>query len=408
LENTEQSDGKVLNIYSWNDEFRLLMENFYDGYEKVDSDTGKIGDVQVNWKISSNYDSYYDFLVDAIDKQDDADQDDKVDIFLAEGDSFYLGDYYAVPVTELGIKEDELSDQYNYTKQLMRGSGSKIYGLTWQVAAGGLIYNRRIAKDMWGTDDPETVQEYVKNWNAFYDTAADLAEHGYRITATVEDTCLVYSTKASIKWVEDDNLNIPSQMESWTIKSRILYEEGAAASDYIWSDTWYDGLNPDSNVFAYFGPMWLINDYFDIDGGYGIVAAPDSFSWGGSWICAASGTDNKELIADIMRELTIDEDNMREIARSGNEFVNNKSVMEDIANDSSYGIPALDGQNPFGILMECAENINVNNKNAYDVFCNNYYTSYMIDYIGGGYSSYAAALSAFRSYVTGELGLAAD
>lgn len=45
-------EGKVLNIYAWNEEFKSRLIAHYPGYEEVDGTTGKIGDVTVKWNIS--------------------------------------------------------------------------------------------------------------------------------------------------------------------------------------------------------------------------------------------------------------------------------------------------------------------------------------------------------------------
>ena len=48
------SDGQVLNIYCWNEEFKSRVTDHYPGYEEVDATTGKIGDVTVKWNITSD------------------------------------------------------------------------------------------------------------------------------------------------------------------------------------------------------------------------------------------------------------------------------------------------------------------------------------------------------------------
>ena len=44
--------GKVLNIYSWNDEFEQRMTDYYPGYTDNGDGTGSIGDTKVVWTIS--------------------------------------------------------------------------------------------------------------------------------------------------------------------------------------------------------------------------------------------------------------------------------------------------------------------------------------------------------------------
>ena len=65
------------------------------------------------------------------------------------------------------------------------------------------------------------------------------------------------------------------------------------------------------------------------DGGWGATEGPQGFFWGGTWICAAQGTDNVSLVADIMKQLTTNKDIMLDIVAKDSDFVNNKPAMED-------------------------------------------------------------------------------
>ena len=79
-------EGKVINIYSWNDEFRERLEAVYPEVESTSKDgtvtTLKDG-TEIHWIINPNQDGVYQQKLDeALMKQADADTDDKVDIFL--------------------------------------------------------------------------------------------------------------------------------------------------------------------------------------------------------------------------------------------------------------------------------------------------------------------------------------
>ena len=45
-------EGKVLNIYCWNEEFKSRLTDHYPGYTEVDATTGTLGDVTVKWNIT--------------------------------------------------------------------------------------------------------------------------------------------------------------------------------------------------------------------------------------------------------------------------------------------------------------------------------------------------------------------
>ena len=61
------------------------------------------------------------------------------------------------------------------------------------------FYNREAAKEVLGTDDPDEVQKYVKDWDTFNDTAKKMKDAGYQMTSSVNDSYRVYSNNVSYK-----------------------------------------------------------------------------------------------------------------------------------------------------------------------------------------------------------------
>ena len=403
-------EGKVLNIYAWNEEVKSRITDHYPGYEEVDATHGKIGDVDVVWTITPNNDNAYQNNLDQqLLKQADASADDKIDIFLVEADYAlkYSDTDYTMAVSDLGITDDELANQYDYTKKILEDSNGVLKGVSWQSTPGVLIYNREIAKDMWGSDDPAEVQKHVSDWDTFYATGSELAAKGYKLTATVNDSYRVYSNNVSSKWVEDGKLNIDPQFKAWADAEKASYEAGQTTTGDLWSDEWSAGFYPDGKVFAYFGPAWLINFSMGQDdeksiahaGGWGATEGPQAFYWGGTWICAATGTDNPTLVADIMRKMTTDETILKDIVSKDSDCINNKNVLSSLASDDSFGFSVLGGQNPFGLFTENVEKIDLSNLSAYDQGCNESFQKIMKDYFSGQYATYDEAIEAFKQDV---------
>ena len=401
-------EGKVLNIYAWNEEFKSRLTAHYPGYEEVDGTHGKIGDVDVVWTIVPSDDNAYQNNLDQqLLKQADAAADEKIDMFLVEADYAlkYVDTDYTMAVSDLGITDDELANQYQYTKDVMTDSNGVLKGVSWQGCPGVLIYNREIAKDMWGSDDPDEVQKHVSDWDTFYKTGTELAAKGYKLTATVNDSYRVYSNNVSSKWVEDGKLNIDPQFKAWADAEKASYDAGQTTTGELWGDEWKAGFYPEGKVFAYFGPAWMIDFSMSADdeksiaaqGGWGATTGPQGFFWGGTWICGATGTDNPSLVADIMRKLTTDTDIMTDIVKQDNDFVNNKPAMDAMAQDTSYGDKVLGGQNPIAMFCAGVEKIDLSNISAYDQGCNESFQKAMKDYFDGNYATYDEAVAAFKS-----------
>lgn len=400
-----EDTGKVLNIYCWNEEFKSRLTDHYPGYEEVDGTHGTIGDVEVVWNITPSDDNAYQNNLDEnLLKQADAADDDKIDLFLVEADYAlkYVDTDYTMSMSDLGISDSETANMYQYTKDIMTDSNGVLKGVSWQGCPGILFYNRDIATEVLGTDDPDAVQEYVKDWDTFKETAATMKEAGYYMTSTVNDTYRIYTNNMSSKWVNDGVLSIDDSLKAWVDDSMELVEAGETASTAdLWSDDWKKGFYPEGKVFCYFGPAWLINFSMAADeegsvgynGGWGGTVGPQSFYWGGTWICAATGTDNANLVADIMRTLTMDTDTMVEIVEQDDDFVNNVPAMEEMA-ASDYTSKVLGGQNPLPMYMEGASKIDLSNTSAYDQGCTEEFQSAMKNYFDGN-ASYEEALQLF-------------
>ena len=407
------SEGKVLNIYVWNDEFINRVADHFPGYEKVDATNGKIGDVSVKFTKVDNQDNKYQTNLDQTlqdngDNQENADADKKIDIFLVEADYAlkYVNSKYTTKLADLGITDADLPNQYQYTKDAVTDSEGNLKGISWQGCPGLLIYRRDIAKEVLGTDDPAEVQKSVADWDKFADTAKMMAAKNYKMTSSVNDTYRVFSNNVTSPWVVDGKITVDDNIKNWVDMSKEMVDAGETSTYELWSDDWSKGFFKDSNVFAYFGPAWFIDFSMSADqdgsvgkdGGWAATEGPQGFYWGGTWITAATGTDNPTLVADIMRTMTTNVDVMKEIVTADNDFVNNKPAMEEMAKDESYGDAVLGGQNPLAMFCAGADKIDLSNMSIYDQGCNEEFQNAMKNYFEGN-ASYDEALDLFYKAV---------
>ena len=407
-----EDEGKVLNIQVWNEEFKSRVTDHYPGYEAVDETHGKIGDVDVVWTITPSDDNAYQNNLDSVlPGNADASADDKVDIFLIEADYAlkYVDEEADVAMTmaDLGINEEDLADQYTYTQDIVKDNDGMIRASSWQACSAGLIYNREIAKEVLGTDDPDEVQEFVKDWATYNETAEKMAEAGYKMAATVNDTYRVYSNNVAGPWVQDGKVVLDDNIKAWVDDSKAAVDGGQTTTAELWSDDWSKGFFKDpGDVFCYFGPAWFFNfcmhegeeEAIATDGGWGYCEGPQGFYWGGTWICAAQGTDNPTLVKDIILTMTTDNDVMKEIAQNDADCVNNKEVLAELAADDSGNLELLGGQNPYEFLAAGAENVDMSNTSPYDQGCNEEFQGDMKNYFDGN-ATYEDALAQFNTAI---------
>lgn len=366
---------KVINVYSWNDEFRQRVEAVYPEVKETSKDGSvtKLKDgSEIHWIINPNQDGVYQQKLDeALEKQDSASADDKVDIFLSETD--YVSKYtskeanVAMPLKDLGINpKKDLADQYDFTKQTASDESGVQRGSTWQTCPGVLIYRRDIAKAVFGTDDPTAVGEKVKDWDTMKATAQELLDKGYYTFASYADTFRLYGNSISKPWVEDGSttVRVDPQIMNWVRDSKEWLDAGYFNKTVKgqWTDDWNKAMGSQSKVFSFLFPAWgidftLKSNWDGADGDWAVTNPPQEYNWGGSYIHGAEGTDNPKHVKAIIKALTADKDNLLKISKEYQDFTNTKSGMEAAANDDSFKSDFLGGENAYSYYAPVAEKL---------------------------------------------------
>ena len=397
----QTGEGKVINIYSWNDEFRQRVEAVYPEVEKTSEDgtvtTLKDG-TEIHWIINPNQDGVYQQKLDeALLNQADAAADDKIDIFLSETD--YVNKYtdadadVAMPLADLGIDPaTDLKDQYEFTKTTASDMNGVQRGSTWQCCPGLLVYRRDIAMDVFGTDDPEAIGEKVKDWDTMKATAEELKAKGYYTFASYADTFRLYGNSIGDSWVKQGEtvINVDQKIMDWISDSKEWLDAGYLDKTVKgqWNDDWNKSMGSASKVFAFLFPAWGIDftlkPNWDGDAGaWAVTNPPQEYNWGGSYVHACTGTDNPEHVKDIILAVTASEDNLLKISRDYSDFTNTTVGMQKAAGDDTFSSEFLGGQNPFMYFAPVAENIKIAPLSAYDQGCVELIQNAFSDYFQG-------------------------
>jgi hypothetical protein len=405
-ESAATDGGKVLNIWCWNDEFQTLFNSYYPEVKEVaeDKSTTTLNDgTVVQWTINPNENNNYQNKLDeALLNQESADADDKIDIFLVEADyalKYVDSDYTLDVQNDIGLTAEELDGQYQYTKDIVTDSNGAVKGTSWQATPGLFAYRRSIAKEVLGTDDPDEVQAALSDWDKFNEVAELAAEKGYKMLSGYDDSYRTFSNNVSIPWVDGTTVQVDENLMNWVEQTKEFTDKGYNNKTTLWDDGWASDQGPDGDVFGFFYSTWGINFTLlgnsledpdgeeavgnGIYGDYAVCEGPEAYYWGGTWICAASGTDNVSLIKDVMESLTCNEDIMKQITLDTQDYTNNTAAMDSIANDETYGSDFLGGQNHIALFADAAAKIDMSNAGKYDQGCNEKFQAAFKDYFDG-------------------------
>ena len=375
-------EGKVFRIYAWNEEFKGFFEKYYEVPEGI----------TVEWVINpSDGGVYQDKLDEALLNQENAPADEKIDMFLAEADYIlkYTDTEFTQDITALGVTD--FSNTYEYTVQAASDSNGVVKGVSFQCCPAALIYRRSIAEDVLGTSEPAEVQELLNSWDKFNAVAADAKAKGYLMTASEAATFRVFSNNTTAPLVIDGELVLDDAIKAWQAQAKEFADKGYTQTCDIWSDECTAQMFADGKTMCYFGPAWYFNFSMGnaqdpekgCPGDWAIVEGPQAHFWGGTWLLAATGSDNPTMLADVMDTFINDEEVCKALIEKEAQFTNNQAVNAAYAENPEYGNAFLGGQNDVAVFVELAKNIKFENKTIYDQLLTEGLQGYWREYCDG-------------------------
>ena len=304
---------------------------------------------------------------------------------------------------DIGLTDEDTKEQYQYTKDIVTSTNGDIKGTTWQATPGLFAYRRSIARDVLGTDDPDEVQKALSDWDKFDRVARKAHDKGYKMLSGYDDSYRVFSNNVSAPFVEDGKtVNIDPSIMNWVKQTKDYTDKGYNNKTSLFKDDWKKDQGPEGDVFGFFYSTWGINFTLagnsletpeeeggklevgnGVYGDYAVCQGPASWYWGGTWICGATGTDNRTLVCDIMKQLTCNKDIMKQITIDTQDYTNNMAAMKELAEDPDFGSDFLGGQNHIALFVAAAPLIDMSNAGPYDQGINEGMQTAFKDYFDG-------------------------
>lgn len=415
----EENTHKVYNILCWNDDFLRILENYYPGYEKGTEDKdedgtlteaeGKIGDVTVRWKFVPEEDGAYENALDeALLEQvedEDEEEDEKIDLFLTDSDNVkkYTSEDAGVAMDvrkEIGLGDADLSEQYSCMQDAASDEQGTLRAVSWEATPGFFAYRRSIAKAVFGTDDPDKIQQAVCDWTAFDKAAQAAADKGYKMLSGYDDAFPAFFGSVSAPWTdEEDVLKVDDSLKSWVEQTKKYTDSGYNNKTRAGSQEWVADHGTGASVFGFFVTSYAADCGMTADalagstaadstesgssGDWAVCRGPASFAGDGVFICGAEGSDNKDITKDIMKTLTCDADTMKKITEDTRIFTNSRTAMEELASEHTVRSSFFGGQDYLGIFCEAALAVNVKNKGFFDDGLNGAFKNAFYAYFDG-------------------------
>lgn len=269
--------------------------------------------------------------------------------------------------------------------------------ISYQITPAGFYYRRDIAKEVFGTDDPDEIGKLFADYSTIIETGETLKAAGYRIFASDAETNYFSGDSA---WVIDGVLNVSQARYDYMDMCVELYQKDLTAYAAQWAAPWYQAMSgpvpvltaetqwgtDDMNiwdaesfatategmetteVFAYGLPAWGVltmrDNVGETSGLWGVCSGPAYGFGGGTFIGISSQSERKELAWEFVKFCTLDEDTADWwIVQSEGDTVSLISALEKHADDENevYG-----GEKLYAFWLKQAEGIDYSKVTKYD------------------------------------------
>ena len=350
--------------------------------------------------------------------------DGDADLMCLEADwilQYINDDTLVAPLSDLGITEADYANAYDYTIQIGKDKNGVLKGASFQAAPGGFVYRTDLAEEYLGVKTPEEMQEKVKDWDTFMETAKTVYEasgNKTSLTATEGGLWQVYAANRTQPWVVDGKLVMDTAEDFFDV-AKTMSDNHYLAGVPQWDPAWYQA-GQDGTTMGYFFSTWCMTNSDgsqlwqaegvtkDDDGNlsgptfgkYNICQGPTGYFWGGTWLAASTKCDTKDLATEFVKFFTTDADTMQKYAEFTGDFTNNKVAMQAIIDAGTNKNDLLGGQDQFAVLADGANNIKMDGLiTEYDSKIKSCLNTAVQDYIAGTYATKEEAVDAFKKSV---------
>lgn len=419
-------EDDTLSILSWsnNEDMTLLIDMFC---EKTGTDKSKIQWVKQGDAGGDAKTKYKEYLKGSGD----------ADLLFCDAGWAQLYENDAdlvIPMSELGITKSQYPDAYPYTLEVGTNEKGEFMAPTWQATPGLFVYNAKVAKEHLGVETPEAMQALVKDWDTFEKTAATLKEKtngAVKMVATEAGLWQVKQCDKTTKWVNGSDFVLTGEADKFADMAKKYTDNGWVDINIgAWSGEWWATMADESSL-GEFVPTWglkgnsgsmifnfaaggtwqdvedpdnpgqtkkeyVINDTAATDK-LSACAGPQSWYWGGTYICAAKKINTKKTAAEFIKFFTQNAANMKEYGQNNGDFMNNKNIMKEV----TFTNPVLiGGQDQFKILVSEADKVNMGGTiTKYDSDINDAFNGAVTEYCKGEVSSKDDAIAKAKSKI---------
>ncbi|NLW89379.1 MAG: carbohydrate ABC transporter substrate-binding protein [Clostridiaceae bacterium] len=305
-------DYSQLTVWSYSDEIKVMTRVFMD-YNPY---------VEVEYVEFSSMDELYRQSVLAA-----ANTYQCPDVIVMDSsfvEEFVSMDDLLMDISDLEQNSDALDIYPNIIEAGINDKTGELRAVPFQYTPGAVIYRRSLAREYFGTDDPNEIQEMMSDWEKYTGMAETVrvkSKGKSYMLSSVDELVLPFLNNRQLPWIVENKLTIDPKIEELTELSytfgRNDYTAGLTPGWSEWlvglTDDLTDGNGDKIQIFSYFVSS---DDFLSVfshagnsltDGDWACVPGPMAYSAGGTWIGIMNHAAMIEDAKEFVRFVALDE-----------------------------------------------------------------------------------------------------
>lgn len=390
---TYGSGDEVLEVWSFTDEINTMVEDYF---VPANPDLGyKIEIVNIP---TEEFETKLDPIIST---------NDAPDVILLEQNfaKKYVESGLLADLTQFSNVMEGSEDTYDYVKGIGTSEDGVFNATAWQAAPGAFFYRQSMAEEYLNASTPEEMQEKIKDWDSFIETARELKEASngekYMISSSGADLRFPYLGSRDTGWVVDDELVIDDKVYEMMETANMMIDEGLMLDVEAEGEEYFAGMNSDE-IFGYTLPTWGLHFWLkpnaeNTAGDWRMVQGPASYFRGGTWIGMLDNSEMKEAASELITFVATDEEFLTQWAKDTGDVVSNQKVVEAIKDE--YSDEFLGGQNHYAAFSEMIDDINTDIITEYDQEINSLFLDDALTPFSKGEVELDDAINTFKGQV---------
>lgn len=272
------------------------------------------------------------------------------------------------------LETDKIMD---YDLPLLRNQQGQICGLDNVITASGMAYKADLAKEYFGTDDPDEMKELLPDWETFAQKGKEVYEQSggkvFMLTGFQDAGRMVFNQHPD-PLVEDGKLINFDKVIVPTLETLLMLKENNCC-DMIdqWTPAWNASFAESSHIF-YPAPAWALSFVIkpndpNGEGNWRVMEAPGGgYNYGGTMFGISKSSDVKEAAWAFLHWSTMTDEGAKAYRDTQDFFVPRKDLYGgDNFDFSGREDPYFGGQNVNELLYKVIpEGLETRPNNIYD------------------------------------------